>query len=201
MKNYISINGQKTELTQEQIEQIRASFGLASVRLSSVAVGDTVKIGDYELIVLEQSGDTTALICKDFIDTCVFGGNNNYDGSKADKLCCKFAEEIAALVGKKNLVEHNVDLTADDGLKDYGSVRRSASLLTADLYRRYVYTLDKYKPDAWWWLATPFSTPAHGYESTVKCVSPRGDIDYDGCISGIGVRPFCILNSNIFVSK
>ena len=201
MKNYISINGQKTELTQEQVEQIWASFGLPSVRLSSVAVGDTIKIGEYEMIVLEKSGDTTALICKDFIDTCAFGSSNNYDGSKVDKLCSKFATKLAKIVGEENVILHTVDLTSDDGLKDYGSVKRLASLLTADLYRRYVYTLDKYKPDAWWWLAPPYSTPTHGYESTVDCVSPLGYFYCDFCNFDFGVRPFCILNSNLFVSK
>ena len=202
MKNYISINGQKTELTEEQVQQIKASFGLESVRLSSVSVGDTVKIGDYELIVLEQSEDTTALICKDFIETCIFGDSNNYDGSKVDKLCNKFATELAKLIGEDNVIQHIVDLTADDGLKDYGSVKRFASLLTTDLYRRYVYTLDKFKPDAWWWLATPYSTPTHEHTSWVKCVSPSGNIHLDSYFyDGDGVRPFCILNSNIFVSK
>lgn len=202
MKNYISINGQKTELTEEQIEQIKASFGLESVRLSSVSVGDTVKIGDYELIVLEQSGDTTALICKDFIESCTFGDSNNYDGSKVDKLCNKFATNLAKLIGEDNVIQHTVDLTADDGLKDYGSVKRFASLLTTELYRRYVYTLDKFKPDAWWWLATPYSTPTHDHTSWAKCVSPSGFLDIDSyCYRDNGVRPFCILNSNIFVSK
>lgn len=202
MKNYISINGKKTELTEEQIEQIKASFGLESERLSSVAVGDTVKIGDYELIVLEHSGDTTALICKGFIENCTFGDSNNYDGSKVDKLCSEFATKLAKIVGEDNMILHTVDLTADDGLKDYGSVKRFASLLTTELYRRYVYILDKHKPDAWWWLATAYSTPAHNHSTWVKCVSPSGDIDSGRCYyNGIGVRPFCILNSNIFVSK
>ena len=153
MKNYISINGQKTELTQEQVQQIRASFGLESERLSEVPVGDTVKIGDYEVIVLEQLGDTTTVICKDFIETCKFGDSNNYDGSKVDKLCNDFATRLAEVVGEYNVILHTVDLTSDDGLKDYGSVKRYASLLTTERYRRYVYTLDKHKPDAWWWLA------------------------------------------------
>ena len=201
MKNYISINGQKTELTEEQVQQIRASFGL-SVKLADVAVGDTVKIGDHELIVLEQSGDTTAVICKDFIETCTFGDSNNYDGSKVDKLCSEFATKLAKIVGEYDVILHTVDLTADDGLKDYGSVKRYASLLTTERYRRYVYTLDKFKPDAWWWLATPYSTPTHDHTSWVKCVSPSGDVYVDCYFYDVnGVRPFCILNSNIFVSK
>ena len=202
MKHFISTNGQKTELTEEQVQQIRASFGFNSVRLSSVDVGETVKIGDHELIVLEQSGDTTALICKEFIETSTFGDSNNYDGSKVDKLCSKFATKLAKIIGEDNVIQHTVDLTADDGLKDYGSVKRFASLLTTDLYRRYVYTLDEFKLDAWWWLATPYSTPTHEHTSWAKCVSPSGFIYYDiyDC-RVIGVRPFCILNSNIFVSK
>lgn len=201
MKNFISINGQKTELTEEQVQQIRASFGM-SVRLADMAVGDTVKIGDYELIVLEQSEDTTAVICKDFIETCTFGDSNNYDGSKVDKLCNEFATKLAKIIGEDNVILHTVDLTADDGLKDYGSVKRYASLLTTDRYRRYVYTLDKFKPDAWWWLATAYSTPTHNHTSWAKCVSPSGYFDI-GTFNyiGLGVRPFCILNSNIFVSK
>lgn len=202
MKNYISINGQKTELTEEQVKQIKASFGFNSVKLSSVSVGDTVKIGDYELIVLEQTGSTTMLICKDFIKICAFGLNNNYDGSNADKLCNEFAMKLAKIVGEDNVILHSVDLTADDGLKDYGSVKRHASLLTADLYRRYVYTLDKHNPKEWWWLATAYSTPTHDNDNWVKCVSPSGYVDFDSFICyGGGVRPFCILNSNIFVSK
>ena len=201
MKNFISINGQKTELTEEQVQQIRASFGL-SVKLADVAVGDTIKIGDYELIVLEQSGDTTAVICKDFIETCVFGDSNNYNGSRVDKACNDFATKLAKIIGEDNVILHTVDLTADDGLKDYGSVKRYASLLTAARYRRYVYTLDKFKPDDWWWLATPYSTPAHDHTSWAKCVSPSGSIIIDDYICSVfGVRPFCILNSNIFVSK
>lgn len=202
MKNYISINGQKTELTEEQVQQIKASFGVASMRLSEVAVGDTVKIGDYELVVLEHSGDTTAAICKDFIESCTFGDSNNYDGSKADKLCEEFATKLAKIVGEYNVILHTVDLTSDDGLKDYGSAKRYASLLTTERYRRYVYTLDKFKPNAWWWLVTPYSTPTHDHTSWVKCVSPSGNFNNDFCRYGDnGVRPFCILNSNIFVSK
>jgi hypothetical protein len=95
-----------------------------------------------------------------------------------------------------------VDLTSDDGLKDYGKIRRRASLLTADLYRRYVEILDKHKIDKWWWLATPHSTARHENASWVKCVAPSGYFGSDNyCGGGCGVRPFCILKSNIFVSK
>lgn len=201
MKNYISINGQKIELTDKQIDEIKSSFGVPVVRLRDVKPGGTVKIGDHEMVVLEHSKDTTAMIRKDLLKKQTFGDNNNYNGSNVDATCNKFAEEIAAIVGEKNVIEHTVDLTSDDGLKDYGSIRRKASLLTADLYRRYVQILDTCKPSAWWWLATPYSTPTHENSTWIKCVAPAGDFYFGSYYYGSGVRPFCILNSDIFVSN
>ena len=203
MKNYISINNQKIELTEEQVRQISEAYNQGNIKLADVPAGELVKIGKHEFIVLEQSGDTTALIRKDLLPTGEkFGSNNNFDGSYVDGVCKKFAEEIASIVGKKNLVQHTVDLTSDDGLKDYGKIRRRVSLLTTELYRRYVDILDKFKPDAWWWLATPFSTKHHDNDLWVKCVSPFGYFNYGRFGNGeSGVRPFCILKSTIFVSK
>ena len=202
MTNYIVINGQTIELTEEQAEQIRASFREKSVQLSEVAAGQTVKIGNHEMIVLDHIGGGTLLLRKESLDEMTFGENNNYDGSEVDTVCNEFAEEIAAIVGEDNILLHEVDLTSDDGLKDYGVIQRKASLRTAQMQRKYVEILDKYRLDCWEWLATAFSTPTHGYETAVKCVSPSGFIsnnfyNYDGG----GVRPFCILKSDIFVSN
>lgn len=203
MKNYICINDQKIELTPEQVAQIVAAQGEEKVVLSEIPEGETFKIGDYEFVVLWQGIDGTAVILKDLLpDDMTFGENNSYDGSKPDKECQAFAEKLAGIIGEDNLFPVHVDLTSNDGLKDYGVIERRASLLTAEQYRRYVHILDQYKPDRWWWLATPDSTAAHECENWVLCVSPRGDIyDFHDRSIGNGVRPFCILNSTIFVSK
>ncbi len=203
MSNYLMLNGKRIDLTAEQIADMKQSFGIEDVKLSDIKVGETFRIGEYEFIVLEQSGDTTAVILKDLLhEEETFGSNNNYDGSNVDKLCNEFGEEIENIVGSDNLVEHTVDLTADDGLKCYGTIKRKLSLITAEQYRKYVYILDEHKISSWWWLATPHSTDKHENANWVKCVSPRGGIyndDYDDNYNG--VRPFCILKSNIFVSK
>lgn len=202
MKNYIKINNQKIALTDEQVKEIQQSFGIEQIKLANIAVGEIVKIGKYEFIVLEHSNDTTAVILKNLLfESKEFGKDNNYKASYIDDLCGDFADEISEIIGKDNLIEHTVDLTSDDGLKDYGKINRSMSILTTDLYRRYVEILDKYKVKKWWWLATAFSTPKHDPDNWVKCVSPSGYFSRDCCRSNIGVRPFCILNSNIFVSK
>lgn len=202
MKNYICINGKKIKLTEEQVNEIKASYGLQVVKLSDIPVGEPFKLGKHEFAVLEHGKDTTAVIYKGLLlDDKQFGINNNFDGSYVDNRCQIFAAEIDGIVGAENLIEHTVDLTFDDGLKDYGKVKRKMSLLTTELYRRYVYILDKFKLDKWWWLATAYSTKTHDNTTWVKCVSPSGRIDIVRYYGGFGVRPFCILNSNIFVSK
>ena len=201
MKNYIYIKGQKIELTEEQVKQICAVKGQEGVKLANIPEGETFKIGDQEFVVLEHSGDTTAIIRKDLLEDMEFGSNNNFSGSYVEDKCSEFAGEIAAIVGVENLVEHTVYLTSDDGLKDYGTIKSRCSLLTTDLYRRYVEILDKFKPGSWWWLATANSTERHGSNNWVKCVSPSGCFYDYGFSTVSGVRPFCILKSNIFVSK
>ena len=203
MENYIVINGVTYELVERQSMTTVAGTGLvAGSKLSDIPVGETFKLGKHEFAVLEHGKDTTAVIYKGLLlQSQEFGSNNNFDGSYVDKECQKFADEIAGIVGAENLVEHTVDLTSDDGLKDYGKIKRKMSLLTTELYRRYVYILDKFKLDKWWWLATAYSTKTHDNTTWVKCVSPPGIILSDFYFSGDGVRPFCILNSNIFVSK
>ncbi|MBR5823667.1 MAG: hypothetical protein IKY67_05960 [Paludibacteraceae bacterium] len=191
MKNYVCLNGQKIKLTEEQLSQVAKALNKESVKLGDIPVGEPFKIGQYEFVVLEHSTETTAVILKDLLfKEEKFGSNNNFDGSHADQLCQDFALKIADIVGEDNLIEHTVDLTSDDGLKDYGSVKRKMSLLTTALYRRYVYTLDKYKPGKWWWLATAFSTATHNDTDWVKCVSPSGRIDYVNYNNNNGVRPY-----------
>lgn len=203
MKNYICINDLKIELTNEQVQQIMAAKNIEGVKLMDYAPGATVKIGNFEMVVLEQMDGQTALILKGMYgEDAEFGEkNNNYDGSNVDQKCQQFAQELAEIVGWENIVLHKVDLTTDDGLKDYGAVERRASLITADMYRKFVEILDTVNPKVWWWMATAHSTKRHENNAWAKCVSPSGCIFNYFYDSDFGVRPFCILKSTIFVSE
>ena len=200
LKNYLCINGKKIELTEKQLKQL----GISVEPIATLSKDGTLaKIGEYEFIVLKNNGDTAELLLKDTLCDMVFDNDcNNFEESEIREYLDDFADKLAELVGEDNIVEHTVDLTADDGLKCYGSCNCRVSLLTAQMYRENVYTIDKYKIDEWWWLATANSTPKHNCKMWVRCVSPYGDIDSNICGNGtFGVRPFCILKSNIFVSK
>lgn len=202
MTNYIKLNGKKIELNDTQVEEIKRSFGIGAKKLSEIPEGGTFKIGKYEFAVLEQREDSAVVIKKEKYGSDIhFGSNNNYNGSDADKLCNKFGEEIASLIGRDNMLEFDLDLTANDGLKCYGSIKRRCALRTADMHRKYAYIFENL-PRFWEWLATADSTPKHEVETLVLCVSPRGSIYY--YVSSYyfnGVRPFCILKSDIFVSE
>lgn len=202
MKNFICINGMKIELPMDKLQELRAALTENQTRLGDKAVGETFKIGEYEFVVLEHSKDTTAVILKNLLQDDVQFGNDNNDFRESNVLPIlrEFATKIENMIGAENLIEHTVDLTSDDGLKDYGTIREKMSLLTTDSYRRYVDILDMEILKSWYWLATPNSTDLHENSAWVKCVSPSGGIYYNDCDYGLGVRPFCILNSDIFVS-
>ena len=197
----ININDRKVELPEELAQQLIQEHGVPQKTLADAVAGDTVKIGNFEMVVLEQLDGQTALILKGMYGDTEFGEDNNaYDGSYVDQKCQAFAEELAKIIGRDSIVLHKVDLTSDDGLKDYGVIERRASLITTDMYRKFVDILDTVNPKRWWWLATPHSTKRHENDTWAKCVSPSGCIRDDCYGGGLGVRPFCILKSNIFVS-
>ena len=197
--SYLCINGKKTELTKEQLKQL----GIITETVYLSDDGKIAHIGEYEFIVIktdDKLGTTSLLMKETLCEEMKFGSNNDYRTSEIKKVLDKFADEISGIVGEENLVEHIVDLTADDGLKCYGTIKAKMSLFTAQMVRENVEILDEFKLDEWWWTCTPYSTPKHENASWVKCVSPRGIIygnSYDRVYS---VRPFCIVKSSIFVS-
>ena len=90
------------------------------------------------------------------------------------------------------------DLTADDGMKDYGISKDCFALLTCDLYRKY---RDIIPPvDDWYWTLTPWTCNA-GNSDYVRYVNTGGALNYYHACNGYrGVRPLCRLKSEIFVS-
>lgn len=211
MDNFIKINGIEIPLTQAQVEGILGTISLQKepqkkkftrVSLADIPVGKVFVLGKYEFVVLEHfKNGTTAIITKDLLfEDEKFGKCNNYWNSHPDKLCCNFATDIAQIVGEYMLV-HTVDLTSNDGLKDYGKIERCASLLTTEQYRSYVDILDQYKVDKPWWLATAFSTPKHDNENFTMCVMPDGYLDNAYSDTRNGIRPFCLLKANMEVTS
>lgn len=170
--------------------------------LSEINVGDTFKIGAREFIVLEQIGADTVALSKNLIeDEIAFGGTPDFAKSNVKKVLDKFAVEISREIGDDALITHTVDQTTLDGIDYYGISKAQMSLMTIEHVRKYADVLDKHKLDKRYWLVTPWSTPDRGWGRSMCVVAPSGCVNYYGSYYIIrGVRPFCILKSDIFVS-
>ena len=150
MENFIQINGHRIVLTEGQTAAIGKAFAGEDPEytVGDVPAGEACTIGGFEFIVLEHIADKTAVLMKGLLhEEETFGENNDYRISNVDKLCETFADTLAEKIGEEAIIPHTVDLTSDDGLKDYGAVERKTSLLTTERYRRYVEILDKHKLD------------------------------------------------------
>lgn len=172
------------------------------VKLSDLKPKDEFKIGDEVFIVLEQTENGTRVIAKEFAYCDVkFGDNSDWKVSPIRKtLNNEYFKKIAAIIGEKNILSMDRDLTSLDGLNDYDTCTDNVSLLTSAEYAKYHKILGlKSDYPGWWWLITPLSTPSNDYFCSVCVVGSRGILGWGGCGCSGGVRPFCTLNSSITV--
>ena len=108
---------------------------------------------------------------------------------------------IENAVGEDNIVEHDVDLTSVDMQNEFGTCRCKVRPITFDEARKYNDLLVNKELNDWWWTCTPWSTEERGWKYSIAVVSSSGYFCISHCNDNCGVRPFCILKSNIFVSK
>ena len=174
-----------------------------TVELATLKAGEVFKIAGHDFIVLEQQEGQTAVISKNLMAECeVFGKSKDYNTSNIKELIERDIQPVIEnAVGAENLVEHEVDLTSVDMQNEYGTCRSKVRPITFDEARKYNDLLVNKDLDDWWWTCTPWSTEERGWKWSMAVVSPSGRICYDDYDFDCGVRPFCILKSNIFVSK
>ena len=166
--------------------------------------GETFEIAGIEFIKFPGKDGRTPVVMKDIAFYSRFGEEDN-DFRKSiilKKLEDEYLPLMIEAIGEENLCEIKTDLTALDGLKRYGVMESFVSLPTLDFYRENAETFGEYKPDCWWWLATPESAQTNSEPEWALCVSPAGCIVcHDHYFSDFGVRPFYILKSSIFESS
>lgn len=186
---------------------LEKALGLNKMVLSSVKPGDII-LGDTgtEWIVFRHDEDgTTKLLRKNLLtENRKFDSEcNNFAVSGInDYLNTTYSKEVENDFGSENVKYQDIDLLSLDGLEDYGTCRVKIALLTIDDYRygRRNGIIKKNMP-RWWWLLTPNSTPSGWLSSFVRCVFGGGFVGYDGYGCSGGVRPFCSIQSSIFVSS
>ena len=113
------------------------------------------------------------------------------NGTFLDALIAEGADRAAFL-------DLESDLTADDGMTDYGTSIDKIALISDSLYRKFRALIPKI--GCWWWTLTPWTCDPE-YSFSVRYVSSSGALGWrDACGGTRGVRPLCNMKSDILVS-
>lgn len=192
------------ELAKKLVAAIEKEEQKNKVMLKDIPVGGKFDTGIGRFIVLEQKEDCTAVITEDLYrkDVEFDGDCADYKKSSLRELCeGEILNEFYDEFGEENICTNEAGLVTADGQEVFGKLLTKVRPLTFDEAREYNDLLvNKDLPD-WYWTCTPWSTKERGWDYSVAVVSPSGRIDSLNFDNGNGVRPFCILKTNIFVSK
>lgn len=171
-------------------------------QLSEVKEGSRVRIGGIVWDVLKNEEGKTLCITDEITGYKEFDEENCNDWKKSSLrkfLNTDFLESLLAKMGENGqgpevILEQEQDLTADDGLTDYGSSADKVFLLTCEQYRKLRKNIRKLQD--WWWLITADSTINH----FARGVNADGSLYSSNAYNGdYGVRPACVFESSILV--
>ena len=168
-----------------------------------IAPSSVINYGGLDCIVLDVEQDKILVLAKESIGNMPFdeGNSNNFPkGTLCKYLNGEFIKKLKASGADTSaLIPTTIDLTSDDGLKDYGETTQKIFLLTCDMYRKYRSVIPNL--DDWWWLATAYSTESNGYAHSARYVLSDGGLSYGSACDGYGgVRPAFYLKSSILES-
>ena len=157
-------------------------------------------MGGIAWTVIQTGADWVKCIASDCVEERAFDEGNKNDfaaSSLRAYLNGEFLRRLIKAGAPEEMFEYfNIDLTADDGLKNYGGDRVRIGLITCEEYRLLRGNIPAL-PDRWWWMATPDS-PINNF---VRLVYSGGSLDsLDAYNGSYGVRPLCNLKSEILVS-
>ena len=176
---------------------------MKKIALKNAARGTAFDYAGQSWILLENDDGRALCLSKDIIETRAFdeGNCNNFAvASSKEYLNGAYLDNLLEDVNGPNaFLTTELDLTTDDGLKDYGTCTVTIFLLTVDQYRRNRDVIPN--ADDWWWLSTAVSTASNGYEHSARDVIADGTLSRDSAYFGnSGLRPACYLDSDLLLS-
>lgn len=196
-------NKEILQKAKELVELLEKQEKTGKVALSTLKRGDVFQTtGKRKYKVLEQYGDTVKIISLDLVKENVeFGDTSDYKTSKVKKMCdTETLKDFEEEFGAENIETHTADIITADGQK-LGTVDCKIRPITFDEAREYTDITPNNDLNDWYWTLSPWSTEERGWSKSLAVVSPSGNVYNDYFGNGYGVRPVCILKSNIFVSK
>nr|DAD58396.1 MAG TPA: hypothetical protein [Caudoviricetes sp.] len=197
-------NSEILKRAKELVELLEKQEKSCRVRLSELNPGDIFQTtGKRKYKVLEQCAEYTRIISLGFVKENVKfdDGTTDYNKSSLKKLCdTEILEDFEEEFGEENIETEISDLITVDGQK-IGVVKCKVRPLTFDEARKYTELTPNNELDDSYWTCSAWSTAERGWRYALAVVSPSGLIFSLNFDDSHGVRPVCILKSNLFVSK
>lgn len=171
-------------------------------KLAELARGARFLYGGVEWVKLEDIGAGTLCLAAEPVFLRAFDEENCNDWRKSSlrrELNGAFLDALVAEgADRAAFLDWESDLTADDGMTDYGTAVDKIALRSDALCRKY---RDITPPvDAWCWNLTPWTCDPE-YSYLVRNVNSSGALNDDSACDGYGgVRPLCYPKSAILVS-
>ena len=177
---------------------------MKKIALKNAARGTAFDYAGQSWILLENDpAGRTLCLSKDITETRAFdeGNCNNFAVASSNKyLNGPYLDNLVdACNGANAFLTTELDLTTDDGLKDYGTCTVTIFSLTVDQYPPNRDVIPN--ADDWRWLSTAYSTASNGYEHSARRVWDDGALDWGRAYGGsYGLRPACYLDSDLLIS-
>ena len=155
-------------------------------------IGKTITVNGVKCLVLDEIDGYPFVIALEVGIDFVFGNSKNYKESTLRKGAEAWRKKTDI-----KAIPRNVDLTAMDGYKGYGSLITTVAPLTFDEYRKYNHILTPHIKDSFW-LVTPWGSPEKdNWASNRVCyVYSDGSANYLTYRYSTGLAPAFILDKN-----
>lgn len=170
--------------------------------LYEIKAGAHFNYGGVEWVKLSMSCGGVLSLAAESVFERAFDEENCNDFNKSSLRRELNGPFLDALVSegadREAFLEFDSDLTADDGMTDYGESTNKIALLSCDQYREHRGLFPQI--GEWWWTLTPWTCDPE-YSCIVRNVDSSGALSNDHACNGYGgVRPLCNLKSDILVS-
>lgn len=171
-------------------------------KLAELKPGDRFMYGGVEWVKFEDIGAGTLCLAAEPVFRRAFDEENCNDWRKSSlrrELNGAFLDALVAEgADRAAFLDWESDLTADDGMTDYGTAVDKIALRSDALCRKYREITPPV--DEWCWNLTPWTCDASD-SCRVRYVDSSGAMYWsNACRGGGGVRPLCYPKSVILVS-
>lgn len=161
-------------------------------------IGETITVNGVKCLVLDEINGNPFVIALEVEIYSVFGDSNNYKESGSRKTIESWFKNTGI-----KAIARDVDLTAMDGYKGYGTLNTTVAPLTFDEYRKYNHILTPHIKNSFW-LVTPWGSPKKDNWASNYVCYVYGDGSADRgyhYYSNNGLAPAFILDKNQYFNK